>query len=132
GDPARQPRRTGARSTSASASVPVEPALATGAGTRLVAGLDALRPGDGPLFLVVGVFDGLHRGHAYLLDRLRGEAAKRNARPAVITFDAHPEEILLGSAPPLLCDHDERLARLAAAGVQVTVVQHFDRALRMT
>ena len=33
-------------------------------------------------------------------------------------FDAHPEEILLGSAPPLLCDHDERLARLAAAGVQ--------------
>jgi tRNA pseudouridine55 synthase len=108
------------------------PAVDPAPETRLVAGLDALKAGDGPLFVVVGVFDGLHRGHAYLIEQLRREAAKRNARPAVITFDAHPEEILLGAAPPILCDPDERLARLAAAGVEVTVVQHFDRALRMT
>jgi tRNA pseudouridine55 synthase len=100
--------------------------------TRLVAGLDALQPHDGPLFVVVGVFDGLHRGHAYLVEQLRHEAARRTAKPSVITFDAHPDEILLGSAPPILCDPDERLVRLAAAGVEVTVVQHFDRALRMT
>jgi riboflavin kinase/FMN adenylyltransferase len=50
----------------------------------------------------------------------------------VITFDHHPDEILTGAAPPLLCDADERLERLAAAGVEVTVVQHFDVALRMT
>ena len=35
----------------------------------------------------------------------------------VITFDHHPDEVLTGSAPPLLLDPDERLARLAAAGV---------------
>ena len=35
--------------------------------TRLIGGLDALQSEDGPLFVVVGVFDGLHRGHAYLL-----------------------------------------------------------------
>jgi tRNA pseudouridine55 synthase len=101
-------------------------------GTRLVAGLDALTADDGPLLVVVGVFDGLHRGHAHLLDQLRREANGRGAKPAVITFDAHPDEILLGSAPPILCDPDERLVRLAAAGIEVTVVQHFDRALRMT
>jgi riboflavin kinase/FMN adenylyltransferase len=39
---------------------------------------------------------------------------------------------LTGKAPPLLLDPRERLDRLAAAGVAVTVVQHFDEALRKT
>jgi len=98
----------------------------------VVAGIERLRPEHGRLFVVVGVFDGLHRGHRYLLTRLRQAAAAHDARPAVITFDAHPDEIVVGTAPPLLCDPDERLARLAAAGVAVTVVQHFDEALRLT
>ena len=82
--------------------------------------------------MVVGVFDGLHLGHAYLLERLATEAARRFARPVVITFDHHPDEILTGSAPPLLCDPDERLERLAEAGVDTTVVVHFDQRLRET
>ena len=98
----------------------------------LVTGIDRLQSRHGRLFVVVGVFDGLHRGHRYLLTQLRRTAARHGARPAVITFDAHPDEIVVGAAPPLLCDPDERLARLAAAGVGLTVVQHFDEALRMT
>jgi riboflavin kinase/FMN adenylyltransferase len=98
----------------------------------VINGIDRLKPANGPLFVVVGVFDGLHRGHRYLLTRLGRAAAARAARPAVITFDAHPDEIVVGAAPPLLCDPDERLARLADAEVAVTVVQHFDSALRMT
>ena len=38
----------------------------------------------------------------------------------------------MGKAPPLLLDPGERLERLEAAGVAVTVVQHFDQALRET
>ena len=95
-------------------------------------GLEALERSDQPVFVVVGVFDGLHLGHAYLLDHLRQEAAARGARPLVITFDHHPDEILTGTAPPLLCDPDERLALLAAAGVDATVVVHFDQRLRET
>ena len=98
----------------------------------VISGIDELTPDLGRLFVVVGVFDGLHRGHAYLLEHLVEEANRRSARPAVVTFDHHPDEILTGAAPPLLCDPDERLARLEAAGVEVTVVQHFDVALRMT
>jgi tRNA pseudouridine55 synthase len=82
--------------------------------------------------IAVGVFDGLHRGHLYLLRELRRAARDAGARPAVITFDAHPEELIEGLAPPLLCDPEERLVRLQAAGVEVTVVQHFDHALRIT
>ena len=95
-------------------------------------GLAALPRSTEPVFVVVGVFDGLHLGHAYLLEHLVAEARKRAARPVVITFDHHPDEILTGSAPPLLCDPDERLERLASAGVDTTVVVHFDRALRET
>ncbi len=95
-------------------------------------GLEHLPRSEVPVFVVVGVFDGLHRGHAYLLDHLATEARRRGARPVVITFDHHPDEILTGSAPPLLCDPDERLERLAAAGVDTTVVVHFDQRLRET
>src|SRR5262245_25994808 len=107
--------------------------MAAERGSMLVVdGIAALGPAHGPLFVVVGVFDGLHLGHAYLLEPLVAEATKRSARPAVITFDHHPDEILVGKAPPLLCDPQERLDRLAAAGVEVTVVQTFDLALRTT
>lgn len=95
-------------------------------------GIDALRPSDGPILVAVGVFDGLHRGHAYLLRELRRAAGRLGARPAVLTFDHHPEQVLAGAAPPLLCDPDERLARLERDGVAVTIVEHFDDELRRT
>jgi len=99
---------------------------------RTVTGRAELRPADGPLLVAVGVFDGLHLGHGYLLERLVGEAQTRDARPTVITFDAHPDAVLVGSAPPLLMDPAERLERLAAMGVDVVVIEHFDDALRRT
>ncbi len=98
----------------------------------VVEGVEALNAGHGRLFVVIGVFDGIHRGHAYLLEHLSSEASKRDARPAVITFDHHPDEIIRGSAPSLLLHPAERLDLLEAAGVAVTVVQHFDEAVRRT
>jgi riboflavin kinase/FMN adenylyltransferase len=98
----------------------------------VVPGVAALKPEMGRLYVAVGVFDGLHRGHMYLLRELRRAAQRAGARPAVITFDAHPEEVIEGLAPPLLCDPDERLVRLQAAGVELTVVHHFDHATRIT
>jgi riboflavin kinase/FMN adenylyltransferase len=98
----------------------------------VVQGTAALDRSLGRIFAVVGVFDGLHRGHDYLLAELRRVAAAHDARPAVITFDHHPDEILKGAAPPLLCDPEERLDRLAVAGVEITVIETFDHALRET
>jgi riboflavin kinase / FMN adenylyltransferase len=98
----------------------------------VVQGVEGLRPEHGRLFIVIGVFDGLHRGHAYLLEHLRTEADLRGARPTVITFDHHPDEVIRGAAPPLLLHPAERLELLAAAGVQVTIVQHFDERVRHT
>lgn len=100
--------------------------------TDAVRGIAGLGPEHGPLLLVVGIFDGLHRGHLYLLRELRRAARRMGARPAVLTFDHHPDEVVAGAAPPLLCDPEERLVRLARAGVAVTIVEHFDAALRET
>jgi riboflavin kinase/FMN adenylyltransferase len=99
---------------------------------RVVEGTAGLDRSLGRVVTVVGVFDGLHRGHEYLLGELRRVAAEHDASPMVITFDHHPDEILKGEAPPLLCDPDERLERLSSAGMSVTVIETFDRALRET
>jgi riboflavin kinase/FMN adenylyltransferase len=99
---------------------------------RTVHGRAGLEPADGPLLVAVGVFDGLHRGHTWLIEDLVREAEDRSARPAVITFDAHPDAILVGAAPPLLMDPGERLERIEAMGVEIVVIEHFDEALRRT
>jgi riboflavin kinase / FMN adenylyltransferase len=99
---------------------------------RTVVGRGRLAATDGPVLVSIGVFDGLHLGHAWLLEHLVREARLRSVRPAVITFDAHPDAILLGQAPPLLMDPEERVERLAALGVEVVVVEHFDDTLRRT
>ncbi len=98
----------------------------------VVQGIGELRPALGPVFIVVGVFDGLHLGHAYLLRHLVAESTSRGASPTVVTFDHHPDEVLMGKAPPLLLDPGERLERLETAGISVTVVQPFDASLRET
>jgi riboflavin kinase/FMN adenylyltransferase len=99
---------------------------------EIVHGIDELTRENGPAFAVVGVFDGIHLGHQYLLRHLVSEATARGAKPTVITFDHHPDAVLTGQAPPLLLDPGERQERLAKTEVAVLVVEHFDEALRRT
>jgi riboflavin kinase/FMN adenylyltransferase len=93
----------------------------------LYADLDAL-PRGARLAVTVGVFDGMHRGHARLLRSLVRAGRRWQAEPTVVTFEPHPDAVLRGAAPPLLCDPTERLAWLALAGVRHTVLQRFDAA----
>jgi riboflavin kinase/FMN adenylyltransferase len=99
---------------------------------ELVASVTGLEPRHGRLAVAVGVFDGLHIGHAHLLRGLVERATAWRARPTVVTFDAHPDAVLRGEAPPLLLDPADRQRMLAEAGVEVIVVEHFDDALRTT
>jgi riboflavin kinase/FMN adenylyltransferase len=74
------------------------------------------------------MFDGVHRGHRRVIHTLVNAAAERDAAPVVLTFDPHPAKLLRGEAPALICDPEERLARLDELGVATVVVQRFDRA----
>ena len=81
--------------------------------------------------VTVGLFDGLHRGHRAILDVLTQAAAAQALRSVVLTFDAHPRDVLreTGTPVPLLTTLEEKLELLAAAKVDLTIVLQFDQTL---
>ena len=84
----------------------------------------------GPTVVTVGMFDGVHRGHRALLDRVAAEAAARGVPAAAVTFDRHPLAVLRpGSEPPLLTTLDRKVELLGQAGMAVVVVLEFTREL---
>jgi len=85
-----------------------------------------------PVAVIVGAFDSVHRGHQRLLGALVDAARARHAAAAVVTFTPHPDVVLRGVAPLLLCDPAERDARFAALGVDVLVRHAFDREVAAT
>ena len=93
-------------------------------------GLAALPQDMEPTVVTVGMFDGVHRGHRALLDRVVAEAAARGVAAAAVTFDRHPLAVLRpGSEPPLLTTLDTKVALLGQAGMQVVLVLEFTREL---
>src|SRR4030095_8626230 len=76
--------------------------------------------------LALGNFDGLHRGHRKILERVRRVAGERGATPVVMTFDPHPPRIVRpDKAPPLLMTKAQKLEALDDAGVQGTAIVRF-------
>jgi riboflavin kinase / FMN adenylyltransferase len=84
------------------------------------------RPPQGTV-VTIGAYDGVHRGHAAVIGRVRRYAAQRGMATAVVTFDRHPASVVRPeSAPLVLTDLDHKLELLAATGVDYTLVIHFD------
>jgi riboflavin kinase/FMN adenylyltransferase len=76
------------------------------------------------------MFDGVHRGHRALLDRVAAEAAARGLPAAAVTFDRHPLAVLRpGSEPPLLTTLDRKVGLLGEAGMATVLVLEFTREL---
>jgi riboflavin kinase/FMN adenylyltransferase len=81
----------------------------------------------GGTVVTIGAFDGVHLGHRRLIERVRTTAHEIGALSAVVTFDFHPASVVRpGSAPLLLTDLDQKLALLAGAEADLTLVLHFD------
>lgn len=81
----------------------------------------------------LGFFDGVHLGHQSLMEKAREQAARLDARPSVITFDAHPDLIVRGEQVPLLESMDDRRELIArAGGIEDVIFLHFDRAFMQT
>ncbi len=76
--------------------------------------------------LALGNFDGLHRGHMKIIDRVRRRAGERGGTPAAMTFDPHPSRVLRpDKAPPLLMTTAQKLEALGKAGMQGVAVVRF-------
>ena len=83
---------------------------------------------QGPVFLAIGVFDGVHLGHQAVISTSAGHARAVNGTPVVVTFDPHPEKILRpDKAPHLLTATPHKITLIRALGVQHLLIIAFDK-----
>lgn len=84
-------------------------------------------------WLTIGSFDGVHRGHQAIILRMVAGAHTDSAPAVVLTFFPHPSIILRGSNGPFyLTSPEERAVLLGKLGVDIVIIQRFDRQLADT
>jgi riboflavin kinase / FMN adenylyltransferase len=80
-------------------------------------------PEDGRSVVTLGNFDGVHRGHRAVLERVVQEAKAKGDRSVAITFDPHPLAVHRPSSPPtLITGLEDRLERMAETGLDAILV----------
>lgn len=83
-----------------------------------------------PCVATIGFFDGVHRGHQFLISHVISEARRANFCSVVVTFDRHPRQVLQQEyQPELLTTLDEKLRLLRLTGIDDVEVLHFDKQL---
>lgn len=83
---------------------------------------------DGGYIATVGFFDGVHRGHQYLLECLQKEALQQGLPSMVITFERHPRQVVQQQwKPELLTTLEEKIALIRQTGIDVLVVLRFNQ-----
>ncbi|MEX0586600.1 MAG: bifunctional riboflavin kinase/FMN adenylyltransferase, partial [Pirellulales bacterium] len=97
---------------------------------QLIRELTALDPKLRGGAVAIGNFDGVHRGHARIIERLRERAAAVGGPAVVFTFDPHPVRLLRpADAPPPLSWTNRKAELLAALGVDALVAYPTDESL---
>lgn len=92
---------------------------------QVVEELSRLMPGQGTL-LTIGVFDGVHLGHQYLIEKLRRKAIERGLLSGVITFQRHPQEVLAPKKKlTYLTSLEERISLIRALGIEFIITLSF-------
>ena len=83
-----------------------------------------------PCVATIGFFDGVHRGHQFLIRHLVETARDEGMESTVITFDEHPRRVLQSDyQPEMLSTLSSKLLLLSKTEVDNAVVLHFDKAM---
>jgi len=100
---------------------------------RTLRSISELAEIPGPVFLAIGVFDGVHRGHQAVIGSATQHAAEAGGTAVVVTFDPHPAKILRpNESPRLLTATQHKIALLRKLGVSHLLVLRFDREFAST
>ncbi len=76
--------------------------------------------------ITIGNFDGVHKGHQALFEKVKQWAQKLGGQSAVVTFDPHPIEVLSPQhAPAFITRHRLKMDLIAACGIDATIVIPF-------
>jgi riboflavin kinase/FMN adenylyltransferase len=95
---------------------------------KLIRGIHNLSQAPHGCVLTIGNFDGVHRGHQALLQRLREEGRQRGLPVVVMIFEPQPLELFAADkAPARLTRLREKLSYLAESGVDYVLCVRFDR-----
>jgi len=88
---------------------------------------------NGKNIIALGFFDGLHIGHARLLNKMKQRAAELSVTPVMLTFNIHPETRISGSPPPLLNTLEDRefIARYFYGVTKVSVLNFTEDLMKM-
>jgi len=87
----------------------------------------SLQAARGRCALTIGNFDGVHRGHRALIDRVTAKARELGLTSCVLTFEPHPREFFArDAAPARLTRLRDKLELMAAAGVKRVHIARFD------
>lgn len=81
--------------------------------------------------VTIGAFDGVHRGHLQIIERLKTVAAQRRICTTLVTFEPHPRLVLrpdLAAQTKLLTTADEKITALSSTGIDRLVIVNFDKA----
>jgi riboflavin kinase/FMN adenylyltransferase len=87
---------------------------------------DSQRPHWPTPVVALGNFDGLHRGHQKIIERVKRSASERGGTPVALTFDPHPPQVLRpDKAPKLLMTLDQKLEAFERAGIRGVAIVRF-------
>jgi riboflavin kinase/FMN adenylyltransferase len=95
---------------------------------RILRSIPELAEVPGPVFLAIGVFDGVHRGHQAVIGTAVRDASEAGGTAVVVTFDPHPMRVLRpNESPRLLTATQHKIALIRELGVSHLLVLTFDR-----
>lgn len=78
--------------------------------------------------LTIGTFDGVHSGHAVILEKVREQARRVGGESVLITFEPHPRKLIFPDQPiPILTPLDKKLELITRAGIDHVVVVPFTK-----
>jgi riboflavin kinase/FMN adenylyltransferase len=87
----------------------------------------SLQRAPGRCALTIGNFDGVHRGHRALIERVTAKAREIDLTACVLTFEPHPREFFAGDAAPARISRlRDKLDLIGAAGIDRVHVARFD------
>lgn len=90
--------------------------------------IDELAKLDGPIFLAIGVFDGVHLGHQAVISTSARHAHSADGTAVVVTFDPHPAKILRPeNAPHLITSTPHKIELIRKLGMSHLLLIHFDK-----